>query len=230
MLFKLYVIDINMDWVAVGAIATGIMAIATFITVINSKKQFVELQRQNFENALFSLLDRLEKIHNQVKNQVGLDEYSMGPDGFASSWEEFKQRMHIERYLDENKQLQERLIPEELRRGIELARTNYFMLIENNVTDFISYFNSLLNIVSYIDTSSFSIESKRKYMTIVSGQLTEIDLLWLFYTCVLDERFSDLKRLVEKWSLLKNLKQWKVIHGNHISYISPNAFKKNIDI
>lgn len=225
MLLKLYVIDINMDWVAVGAIATGIMAIATFVTVINNKKQFVELQRQNFENALFSLIDRLEKIHNQVKFQISIDEYAIGSDGFASIWNDFTRRMNIETYLDENNQLQERFIEEKLKKDIALARTNYFLLIENNVTDFISYFNSLLHIVNYIDTSSFSLERKHKYMTIVSNQLAEIDLLWLFYTCVLDARFSDLKRLVEKWSLLRNFKQWKVIHSDHISYISPNAFK-----
>lgn len=229
MIFKLSVIDINMDWVAVGAIATGIMAIATFVTVINSKKQFVELQRQNFENALFSLLDRLEKIHSQVRYQVDIDEYAIGTDGFTAIWNDFYRRMNIEVYLDENKQHQERVIKEEAKREIALARTNYFMLIENNVTDFISYFNSLLSIIKYIDTRAFSVEEKQRYMTYVLSQMTEIDVMWLFYTCVLDERFSDLNRLVEKWSLLRNLKQWKVIHSDHISWISPNAFK-NIDI
>lgn len=69
MTFDLHIID----WVAVSAIATGIMAVATFVTIVNSRRQFIELQRQNFENALFSLLDRLEKIHNQVKYQVDID-------------------------------------------------------------------------------------------------------------------------------------------------------------
>lgn len=221
MSFELSIID----WVAVSAIATGIMAIATFATIRNSKKQFVELQRQNFENTLFSLLNRLEKIHNQVKYQVDIDNTSIGSDGFTFAWNDFKRRMDIELYQDDNSpRFQERFRAEEAKRDIGLTRTNYFLLIENNVTDFISYFNSLLSIIKYIDTSSFPTESKRRYMTFVSSQLTEIGLLWLFYVCVLDGRFPDLKRLVEKWSLLKNIKRWKLIHPDHISWISPNAF------
>lgn len=226
MTFDLHIID----WVAVSAIATGIMAVATFVTIVNSRKQFIELQRQNFENALFSLLDRLEKIHNQVKYQVDIDYVSFGSDGFTSAWDDFKRHMDIELYQDaNNSKFQERFRTEEAKRDIGLTRTNYFLLIENNVTDFISYFNSLLSIIKYIDTSSFSIDGKHRYMTFILSQLTEIDVLWLFYVCVLDERFSDLKRLVEKWSLLRDFKQWKLIHPDHISWISPNAFNK-IDI
>lgn len=226
MTFDLHIID----WVAVSAIATGIMAVATFVTIVNSRKQFIELQRQNFENALFSLLDRLEKIHNQVKYQVDIDYVSFGSDGFTSAWDDFKRHMDIELYQDaNNSKFQERFRTEEAKRDIGLTRTNYFLLIENNVTDFISYFNSLLSIIKYIDTSSFSIDGKHRYMTFILSQLTEIDVLWLFYVCVLDERFSDLKRFVEKWSLLRDFKQWKLIHPDHISWISPNAFNK-IDI
>lgn len=221
MTFELSIID----WVAVSAIATGIMAVATFATIRNSKKQFVELQRQNFENALFCLLDKLEKIHNQVKYQVDIDAIYIGSDGFTSAWNDFKRRMDIELYQDDNSpRFQERFRTEEAQKDIALTRTNYFLLIENKVTDFISYFNSLLTVIKYIDTSAFPIDDKRKYMTFVSSQLTEIGVLWLFYVCALDERFSDLKRLVEKWSLLKNIKQWKLIHSDHISWISPNAF------
>ncbi|WP_289300356.1 putative phage abortive infection protein [Xylanibacter muris] len=220
MTFDLHIID----WVAISAIATSIMAVATFVTIRNSKKQFIELQRQNFENALFNLLDKLETVHNQVKYQ-DIDDVTVGSDGFTSAWNDFKRRMDIELYQDaNNSKFQERVRTEEAKRDIRLTHTNYFLLIENNATDFISYFNSLLSIIKYIDTSSFPTESKRRYMTFVSSQLTEIDVLWLFYICVLDERFSDLKRLVEKWSLLKNIKQWKLIHSDHISWISPNAF------
>ena len=226
MTFDLHIID----WVAVSAIATGIMAVATFVTIVNSRKQFIELQRQNFENALFSLLDRLEKTHNQVKYQVDIDYVSVASAGFTSAWDDFKRRMDIELYQDaNNSKFQERFRTEEAKRDIELTRTNYFLLIENNVTDFISYFNSLLSIIKYIDTSSFSIDGKHRYMTFILSQLTEINVLWLFYVCVLDERFSDLKRLVEKWSLLRDFKQWELIHPDHISWISPNAFNK-IDI
>lgn len=204
MTFDLHIID----WVAVSAIATGIMAVATFVTIVNSRRQFIELQRQNFENALFSLLDRLEKIHNQVKYQVDIDYVSFGSDGFTSAWDDFKRHMDIELYQDaNNSKFQERFRTEEAKRDIGLTRTNYFLLIENNVTDFISYFNSLLSIIKYIDTSSFSIDGKHRYMTFILSQLTEIDVLWLFYVCVLDERFSDLKRFVEKWSLLRDFKQ-----------------------
>ncbi len=228
MLVELCTININIDWVAIGAIATGIMAVATFVTIRNSKKQFVELQRQIFENALFSLLDRLEKIHNQVKYQVDIDDVSVGLDGFTSAWNDFKRRMDIELYQDANDlKFKERFRTEDAQRNMALTQTNYFLLIENNVTDFISYFKSLLSIIRYIDTGSFSTDEKHRYMTFVLGQLTEIDVLWLFYVCVLDERFSDLKRLVEKWSLLRDFKQWKLIHPDHISWISPNAFNKN---
>ena len=33
----------TIDWAAIGAIATGAMAIATFVTLRNNKKQFIEL-------------------------------------------------------------------------------------------------------------------------------------------------------------------------------------------
>ena len=220
MIFNLHTID----WVAISAIATGLMAVAAFITIQHSRRQFIELRKQNYENGLNSRLDKLESIHNQVRYQVEIDDVSVGHDAFVSAWNDFKYRMDIERFIDERSKVQERFRNDESKKDIALARTNYYLLIENNVTDFHSFFNLLLAIIKYIDTSLFPISDKSRYMAFVSSQLTEIDVLWLFYVCALDERFSDLKQLVEKWSLLKNFKQWKVIHPDHISWISQKAF------
>lgn len=40
----------SIDWTAVSAIATLLMTIATFITIIYSRKQMKEIQRQWEEN------------------------------------------------------------------------------------------------------------------------------------------------------------------------------------
>lgn len=53
-------------WTAIGSVATGVMAIATFITIIQNRKQGREFFRQNFENTLFSLIKEFKDARTRI--------------------------------------------------------------------------------------------------------------------------------------------------------------------
>ena len=62
-------------WTAIGSVATGVMAIATFITIIQNRKQGREFFRQNFENTLFSLIKEFKDARTRIKYNEDISGY-----------------------------------------------------------------------------------------------------------------------------------------------------------
>lgn len=68
------------------------------------------------------------------------------------------------------------------------------------------YFLNLYNIIKFVDKSSLADEDKKFYTNIVRAQLSEYELVLLFYNCLcLDEAQEKFLPLVRKYRLLKHL-------------------------
>lgn len=89
-----------------------------------------------------------------------------------------------------------------------------------------SYFRSLYRVIKYIDESSFSDNEKYQYTSFVRAQLTDIELIWLFYNCTVGYGEEKFKTLVEDYTLLKNIPKGRLIDAEHIKWIKNSAINK----
>lgn len=70
------------------------------------------------------------------------------------------------------------------------------------------YFRHLYTIIKFIDNSNFlSFDEKYKYTTIVRATLSRYELIWLYYNGLSDIGKQKFKKLIEEYSLLKNIRE-----------------------
>lgn len=84
------------------------------------------------------------------------------------------------------------------------------------------YFRTLYNLIKLVDQSS--IESKRFYTNLVRAQLSNQELLLLFYNCLSPFGSEKFKPLVERYALLKSLPVEQLVNKEHSDFYHPSAF------
>lgn len=73
-------------------------------------------------------------------------------------------------------------------------------------TIFDHYFRHLYKIIQFVDNQKFSYEETYKYISMLRGTLSRYELVWLYYNA-LNPSFTKFKKLIEKYSLLKNIRE-----------------------
>ena len=70
------------------------------------------------------------------------------------------------------------------------------------------YFRNLYRIIKFVDESPLllDIHERYQYTSIVRGQLSRYELLWLFYNGLSVYGNDKFKPLIEKYALLKNIR------------------------
>lgn len=68
------------------------------------------------------------------------------------------------------------------------------------------YFRHLYKIVQFVDSQGFPLDEAYKYISLLRGTLSRYELVWLYYNA-LTPSFIKFKKLIEKYSLLKNIRQ-----------------------
>lgn len=118
-------------------------------------------------------------------------------------------------------------------------------------TDFGHYFRGLYRIVKFIANTEFltneeldvDTESTKykelithqvyndsiryEYMAMVRSQLSDYELVWIFYNCLSGYGNEKFKPLIERFSLLKNLPLDMIYNENLINEYSKTAYRKN---
>ena len=172
------------------------------------KKEFEEqnktLKVQRFENTLFNLLAMQQRI---VEGLIflpydGAD--TTPPTKGISIFDMFYNKKTVRfKYLNENAIY-----------GIkDLIRCKKNIYVYRDVRDISildSYFRHLYRIFKYIDESSLIEDNERyEYTCIVRAQLSDYELLMLFYNALAndDNGESKFKRLIEKYAIFNNLRQ-----------------------
>ena len=147
-------------------------------------------QKQAFENTFFQLL----RLHNEMVRLIDMRKASgpiVGRDCFQVFYDTFK------RYYDE---ILKKHPGETLINAIGKA---YAKLYFHNRSDLSGYFRALYNIITFVESSD--VVDKRLYFNTVRAQLSDYELLLLFYHCLSTVGRDHFKPLVEKYSLLKDL-------------------------
>ena len=73
-------------------------------------------------------------------------------------------------------------------------------------TIFDHYFRHLYKIIQFVDKQGFSFEESYKYVSLLRGTLSRYELVWIYYNA-LDPAFYKFKELIEKYCLLKNIRE-----------------------
>lgn len=73
-------------------------------------------------------------------------------------------------------------------------------------TIFDHYFRHLYKIVQFVDSQGFAYKEAYKYVSLLRGTLSRYELVWIYYNA-LNPVFHKFQEMIEKYSLLKNLRE-----------------------
>lgn len=101
------------------------------------------------------------------------------------------------------------------------AYKNYYI---KHQSDLGHYFRNLYHIFKFIDKSD--ILNKSRYTSLVRAQLSNDELVLLFYNSISENGSEKFKPLIEKYHLLKNINKSTLIRKEHCKYFENSAFEK----
>ncbi|MBN8702740.1 MAG: putative phage abortive infection protein [Bacteroidetes bacterium] len=209
------------------------------------KIQNETLRLQRFENTFFSLLELHHQIVNNIyyytsQNKPGLkmalssSQESItikGRDVFEARFDQ------LFKHLNKNRTSQ-----------IDITYMSYYPVVQ---MDFGHYFRNLYRIIKFVHNTEFvsidyiptenelegfnslkgweeeNYKIRYKYTSMVRAQLSDYELLWLFYNCLSINGSEKFKPLVEQYSLLKNLPENKLHLTDILSSYKPEAYGRS---
>lgn len=184
------------------------------------EKENETLKYQRFENLFYNMLNLQQEIVIGLRFDYD-DEvpvyYTNGPDN------------HLQR---ENRSVKQSVVGREVFRytfdevDLNLSEINSFGLRNRNEgyrlflnkkglsayddtwipTRFDHYFRHLYKIIQFVDQQEFPFGEAYKYVSMLRGTLSRYELVWIYYNA-LNPAFIKFKKLIEKYSLLKNLRE-----------------------
>lgn len=208
---------------AVNALFSGLAFAGVIITLIiqnfNSKKESESSNRIRFENIFFQMLSLHQEIVNELSYTEDVDENIRDEKGKLFMYRKIKEHIsgrELFTYFFESKGF---ITEDEDGRKIEVRGLKELFQAEkdNSIyedlvipTYFDHYFRHLYRIVKFVDTTPFlaknDFETRYNYIGILRSQLSRNELIFLFYnglSCYGNEKF---KELIEKYSILKNIR------------------------
>ncbi len=199
------------------------------------KTQNETLKIQRFEHTFFNLLDQ----HHQIVNAIDF-RYYKNKEMHLTRLPTMKETHGIDkevvvihgrdvfRYLYRNFNNELELNPSEY-------ENIYLKHYENAQTDLGHYFRNLYRMIKHVDQTNFFnndsavsendiFEIKYKYTSFIRAQISDYELLWLFYNCLSINGSEKFKPLIETYSLFKNIPR-KLIVTSHLELYNQRAFE-----
>ena len=173
------------------------------------KKEFEEqnkiMRRQSFENTLFNMLSLQQEIVNEL-HYISKDRVEITIDSKGRSVFDFFYNTKITYFEDDRHNMIYGIKDLIKYKGNVKA---YVSVEELSIFD--SYFRHLYRIFKYIDKSPLIDESQRyDYTCIVRAQLSENELLMLFYNALNIHENGEykFKDLIERYAIFNNLREY----------------------
>lgn len=197
------------------------------------------LKVQRFENTFFNLLN----LHHQIVNSIDYSYYKtkektrgMGGLRFGEVKPEDKERVEIKGrdFFKHHFDGLSGVIKETPEKYEELYLKYYHVL----QTDLGHYFRNLYRIIKFVDQTDFSYQKdaiddkqqfqlKYQYTSMIRAQLSDYELLWIFYNGICEYGEEKFKPLIEKYSLLKNIPDSSLPVIEHKDEYAERAFHPN---
>ena len=78
------------------------------------------------------------------------------------------------------------------------------------------YFRHLYKIIQFVDNQGFPFEEAYKYVALLRGTLSRYELIWIYYNA-LNPVYHKFQELIEKYSLLKNMREDLLTRSKEVS-------------
>jgi hypothetical protein len=195
------------------------------------KTQNETLSHQRFDNTFFQMVS----LHHNIVNEIDhVEKYSKtsyknsGKNVFMSQSErttEDAERIHKGR--DVFKFCYTRMAYE-LKEVYDISIMNqiYIKNYQYFQNSFGHYFRNLYRIIKFVDQSNFTKDEKYSYNSIIRAQLSDYELLLLYYNCLTENGFEKFKPLIERYTIFKNLPLDKLATLEHKPFYEESAFLK----
>lgn len=201
------------------------------------KIQNKTLKLQRFENTFFSMLD----LHHQIVNAIDLSDFE--PKDHGRGYSKINYLQELEKIVISGRDVFERLYTK-MRSEMQKDEQNYNKIYDEYYkrihSDFGHYFRHLYRIIKLIDSTDFSdnydetspiskrltiFNIKYKYTSIIRAQLSDGELLFLFYNCLSKNGVDKFKPYIEEYSIFKNLPKEQLASKDHIKLFKKKAFE-----
>ena len=158
------------------------------------------LQLQRFENTFFNMLTLQQRIVLDLCHKDGHSGKTVqGRELFFYAFEHLPHRIKSTDGKEENLVGMRMYLEHKGLRSYDKCHTPSY---------FDHYFRHLYTIIKFIDNSTFlTFADKYKYTTMVRATLSRYELVWLFYNGLSEVGNPKFKRLIERYSLLKNIRE-----------------------
>lgn len=177
------------------------------------KSQHSTFKHQNFESTFFQML----RLHNDIVNSIDLSRstklgivVTSGRDCFVVFISRIEANFQIEKRTTQNLTEEDRI------------NSAYGEFWEGAKLELGHYFRYLYTIFKFIKISD--IENKKLYSNIVRAQLSNQELVLLFYNCLYKHGKKKFKPLAEEFALFDNLPEEMLIEPKHRDFYLPEAF------
>jgi hypothetical protein len=218
-----------------------------------SHEQDERYKRQQIENTFFRMLDIHFDLVKEIdlKSVRSLDTIASGKDTFTIFYKRLREYYEHEARRDSDKPNSDRdvldvgvsgsLVDGEVNsnfvegRGTSILTPDgyyelniigfaYATFWQRYRSDLGHYFRFFFNLVKYVDSADLSVEEKFRYVKIIRAQLTDFEIVIIFYNSLSVMSINTFKPLIEKYSILNNLSDDLIFDVRHKNYFSESAF------
>lgn len=181
------------------------------------KSTRAEIKAQHLETILFHML----RLHQDVVASIDLERQAKtgqretrGRDCFTV----LRNRLAYDYELEK----------QEAPNGDERARvtTAYNSLWKRSQSDLGHYFRGLYNVFKYLSEHDFN--DKKQYGNIARAQLSDYELVILFYNC-LSERGRNFVQYAKEFAIFDNLDTRLLLDKDHVRFLDLEAFGENAE-
>lgn len=189
----------------------------------NSRKEKNEAKR-DFENSFFNMLNLLQIIINDMKvvNKSTKDVNAKGRAVFLYFFTKFNSEMKS----GGNYRVTSKYNQQELNNIANKIGQQYSDHFENRSQNLSHYYRFLFNIYKFIDDAEIDDKAKKKYANILRAQISNYELVMLFYNCLSVDGKS-FKFYFEKYEVLDNLPVFKLAYRNHVLLVNKRCWGEN---
>lgn len=206
----------QINWETITALGTVALALFTIILAIAAIGQLLDIKKFIKQNENLNLVQSAENI---ITNQIAFH-YKILERIEANQKDAFRIMYEsLNGFYKFRKKSSPKFskIKEQINAAFEKMYNDYGNLSGH-------YFRNLYRIFKEIDKSKIDGFDKQHYAKLVRAQLSEYEVLLLFYNCIWVGDGDKFKKLVEKYELLEGINYSKLIEREHYKLYEETAF------
>lgn len=192
------------------------------------QEQNKTMKRQRFENTFFNMLS----LQQEIVANLSYDEVERVMDFSNPLNNNVKHTIYNgrtifrEMYLNLTVSIPDNHSYMGIKRAIEANDYGVYSYI-SSTTRFDHYFRHLYRIFKYVDSTELIEDNERyDYACIVRSQLSDYELVMLFYNCLTANGRAKFKPLIEKYAIFNNLREELLADSEHKNLYKETAYNR----